>query len=234
MAKLFVLIALTALFASTLASCPITLAENAVSIAKVAVEAQGGDYEGIPELVAGLGKVCSQCNLQCGFLKDLSDAAKTGGDAAGCISGIADSFEGVAQAAGTGGLDIFGDVELVYGVYRTIKSCEALIKDVKKDQKDIKGGKGGEESSGEHSGNEQSSPSESSTESSSTETSNPENNAEFQEWAKDNSSETESNNSENDNSFLSTFWWSNALINTKWNFVIKFIYVVIQHWWIWF
>jgi len=117
MSKIIASLISVLLVSSAYASCPTTIAENCVTIAKVAVEAQGGDFSSLPQLISGLDSICDNCGLKCTFLDQLHDGVKTGTDAMGCINGIADSFEGAAQAIGSGGIDIFGDVQTVYGIY---------------------------------------------------------------------------------------------------------------------
>jgi len=126
---LFAIFALSCITASFATSCPESVLENAPDVVKFAAEVQEGAISGLGSFVSSLGDICQDCNLNCGFLSQLS-ADHISGAVIGCVSGVASTIEGFVQAAGTDGIDVIGDVQLGYGVYKLFTDCQSLGADI--------------------------------------------------------------------------------------------------------
>jgi len=131
-----IIFAFAALFLSSVSadSCAGTALDSGPDVIKFGLEAQEGDYSGIGSFVSSLGEICDACDLECGFLNVLAKNKKLS-DSLGCISGVVNSVEGLVQAGGSAGIDVFGDAQLAYGLYKTIEDCSHLVEDLTEESK---------------------------------------------------------------------------------------------------
>jgi len=124
--------ALLVVFA-TADECPESIVEHIPDVLKDGIEIQDGNYDALIGFTSGLTDICGDCDLSCGFLSYLAQH-KYIMHSLGCVNGLVNSAEGLAQAAASAGVDVFGDAQLIYGLYKTINDCNDLVSDMEEDR----------------------------------------------------------------------------------------------------